>query len=274
METPLRESVAPTVVRDRVRQLTVLGGAVVAIVGATVGSGAFGGQPIAEAADGALSATATPVAPDGPAFGIWSVIYTGLALFAVVQALPRHRSDRRLRAVAWWVLLSMLLNAAWIGVVQAGTVGGSVLVILALLAVLATTFVILVRRAHTGRAVSVVTDVTVGLYLGWVSVATLANIAAFLAVADVGELGLGATVWSVVIVGAAALLAVAYAAYGRGRPTLVVPVAGAMAWGLLWIGIGRTAGPLVNQTVAIAAFAAAAVALVAAAGVIYARSRG
>ena len=155
----------------------------------------------------------------------------------------------------------MLLNALWIGVVQAGSVGGSVLVILALLAVLAVVFVRLVRLAHTGTATSLVTDVTVGLYLGWVSIASLANIAAFLTVADVGELGLGATAWSVIVLAAGAVLSVAYAVFGRGRPSVIVPIGLAMAWGLAWIGLGRTNGPLVDETVATAAFVAAAVAL-------------
>jgi len=256
METAL-DTPALATTRDRVRQVTVLVGAIVAIGGAAVGSGAFGGQPIADAADGALSATATPLAPDTPAFSIWSLIYLGLGVFAVVQALPRRGADPRLRAVSWWVLASMLLNAAWIGVVQAGSVGGSVVVMLALLAVLSVVFVRLVRLAHTGTATSLITDLTMGLYLGWVSVATLANIAAFLTVAD------GATAWSVIVLAAGAVLSVAYAVFGRGRPSVIIPVGLAMAWGLWWIGVGRTDGPLVDDTVATAAFAAATIALLA-----------
>ncbi|MBO3086004.1 tryptophan-rich sensory protein [Cellulomonas fengjieae] len=263
METTSAALDAPATSRDRVRQATVLVGAIIAIGGAAYGSGAFGGQPVAEAADGALSATATPLAPDSPAFSIWSLIYLGLAVFAVAQALPRQGADPRLRAVSWWVLASMLLNALWIGVVQADSVGGSVVVILALLAVLAVIFVRLVRLAHTGAVTSLITDTTVGLYLGWVSVASLANTAAFLAVAGVGELGLGATVWSVIVLAAGAALSVAYAVFGRRRPTVIVPIGLAMAWGLGWIGLGRTNGPLVDQTVATAAFVAAAVALLA-----------
>lgn len=263
METTSAAVAAPVASRDRVRQVTVLLGAVVAIAGAAVGSGAFGGQPIADAAGGALSATATPLAPDTPAFRIWSLIYLGLAVFAVVQALPRHAADPRLRAVSWWLLASMLLNALWIGVVQAGSVGGSVLVILALVAVLAVVLVRLVRMAPTRTVPSVVTDTTTGLYLGWASVATLANVAAFLSVADVGELGLGATGWSVVVLAAGAALSVAYAWFARRRPTVAVPIGLAMAWGLGWIGVGRTNGPLVDGTVATAAFVAAAVALLA-----------
>ena len=263
METTFRAPDTATTPRDRVRQITVLIGAFVAILGAAIGSGAFGGQPIAEAAGGALSATATPVAPDTPAFSIWSVVYTGLVVFAVVQALPRQGSDPRLRAVSWWVLASMLLNAAWIGVVQAGSVGTSVVVMLALLAVLATVYARLVRMPPTGAATSLVTDLTMGLYLGWVSVATLANITAFLTVADVGELGLGARAWSAIVLAAGAALAVAYAMYGARRPSVVVPIGLAMAWGLMWIGLGRTIGPLLDERVAMVAFVAAGVALLA-----------
>jgi hypothetical protein len=68
---------------DVIGQGGVLALAVLATVGAAVGSGAFGGTPIAQAADGALSASATPVAPGSPAFSIWSVIYAGLLAYAV-----------------------------------------------------------------------------------------------------------------------------------------------------------------------------------------------
>ena len=44
---------------------------------------------------------------------------------------------------------------------------------------------------------------------------------------------------------------------------MIVPVGLAMAWGLAWIGLGRTNGPLVDETVATAAFVAAAIALLA-----------
>jgi len=260
MQTATTATTARPETSDRVRQVLVLVGAVLAIGGAAFGSGAFGGQQVADAAGGALSADATPIAPATPAFSIWSLIYLGLAVVAVAQALPRQATSPRFRAVAWWVLGSMLLNAAWIGVVQAGWLSASMLVILVLLAVLARLFVVLVRIPPRGAA-DVVTDVTVGLYLGWVSVATLANITAFLTAADVGSIGLGVTGWSVVVLAAAAALAVGYAVHGRGRASLVLPVGAAMAWGLAWIGVGRQSPPFQDDVVAVAAFVAAVVAL-------------
>ena len=254
---------APTVrTSDRVRQATVVVGSALAIAGAAWGSGAFGGTPIEQAAGGALAADATLLAPGSGAFGIWSLIYLGLAAFAVVQALPSRAADPRMRAVAWWVLASMVLNAAWIGVVQAGWLWGSVVVIGVLVATL-------VRTARTLASVParswldrLVTDGTVGAYLGWASVATAANIAA------AGADALGAsppdgTVWAVVALVALAVL-VALAARGlRGSFVAAAAFGIAAAWGLGWIAYGRAEGSPHDLTVMWAAGLAACVAFAA-----------
>ncbi|WP_435736752.1 tryptophan-rich sensory protein [Cellulosimicrobium sp. PMB13] len=268
---PAATSPAPS---DRVRQVVVLVGSLVAAGAAAYGSGAFGGQAIQDAAGGALSATATPVAPDNPAFRIWSVIYLGLFVFAVYQVLPRRATNARLRATAWWVLASMVLNAAWIGVVQAGSLAGSVVVIAALLAVLSVLVVRLVRSAPDSTGQAVVLDGTIGLYTGWVSVATLANVSAALADAGVGELGLGATGWSVVVLALAAALSVAWAVFTARRRALALGIGLAMSWGLAWVAVGRFTGPLEDTTVAWAAVVASAVALVAALVAVLVRRRG
>src|SRR5690606_12326452 len=121
---------------SRLRQVLVLLSAILAVVVSTIGSGAFGGTPIAEASGGALAADATLLAPAGPAFGIWSVIYAGLVLLAIMQALPANRDDARLDRTAGWTILALLLNPAWILVVQAGVLWLTVVVIAALAAVL------------------------------------------------------------------------------------------------------------------------------------------
>lgn len=259
---PRSVSLAPSS-SDRLRQVVVVVGALLAMAGAAFGSGAFGGQPVEDAAGGALSADATPLAPDNPAFRIWSVIYLGLLAYAIYQALPRNGAVPRLRATGWWVLASMVLNALWIGVVQQGWVVGSVVVIAALLAVLSVLLVRLVRTDPDNAVQAVVTDGTIGLYLGWVSVATLANIAATLVVLDVGALGLGATTWSVVVLTLAAALAVTYAVFARRRPLLAVAIGLAMAWGLAWIAVGRSSGSPLDPVVAVTAAVAAGVALLA-----------
>lgn len=247
--------------RSVLARLVVLGGSLVAVVGAAWGSGAFGGTPIQEAADGALAADATVVAPATPAFGIWSLIYAGLVAFAVAQALPR--ASVRTAAVAPWVLASMILNALWIAVVQAGWLWLSVAVIAVLAGVLG---VIAARLRSSGQAPwyeRVVVDLPVGLYMGWVCVAAIANVAAAGAAGIEGfTAGDGAWAGAVALI-AAAVLALALAFGLRASATLAIATGGALAWGLAWIGVGRISGDPANAALGVLALAVSAVALVA-----------
>ncbi|WP_432563569.1 tryptophan-rich sensory protein [Kineococcus sp. SYSU DK003] len=238
---------------DSVRQVALAVSAVLGIGGAAVGSGAFGGTPIASAAGGALAADATLVAPAGPAFGIWSVVYSGLVALAVWQLLPAHREDARQRATGWWTAASLLLNAVWIATVQAGWVWASVGVIAVLLVVLVRTFTLLLQERPRTRLEAVVVDGTIGLYLGWVSIATVANTAA--ASRQSGWTS-GETGWAVAVLGVATAVGVFTAVRGRGR----LAFGAGLSWGLGWVAAAR-AGVEGNSstTVAVAAGVAATV---------------
>jgi hypothetical protein len=231
------------------RKIVIAVSALVAVVGSFIGSGAAGGTPIAEASGGALSASSTAVAPGGPAFGIWSVIYVGLIAFAVWQFLPRTADRARHDGLAVPATLSLLLNAAWILSVQFGLLWVSEPVILALLAVLVWAFVVLRRTTPSGWVEALVTDGTFGLYLGWLCVATAANTAAVLTAAGYRGSGLGLDVWGVVVAAVAGVVGVLVAVTGRGRiaPTL------SLGWGLVWVAVARLDGPLVSVPTAVTA---------------------
>ena len=248
---------------DLSRQLTVTLCFIVCIVGSMIGVGVFGGTPIAQAAGGALNADATYLAPASGAFSIWSIIYTGLGAYTIFQWLPSQRTSERQRSLGWLVAASLVLNAAWILSVQAGWVGISVLVIVLLLAVLVACFVRYARTPAANWIEAIAVDGTLGLYLGWVSVATCANTAAALTDAGFNGFGLAPEVWSVTILAVVAALGVGLAAYGRGR---LAPAA-ALAWGVSWIAVSRLNGELLSNGTAIAAVAAAVV--VALAAVVY-----
>lgn len=245
---------------DRVRQTVVAVSAVLAVVGSFIGSGAAGGTPIQDAAGGALSADSTQIAPAGPAFSIWSVIYLGLIAYAVWQFLPGQTSSARQRALGYPVAVTLLLNAAWILSVQAGLLALSVVVIVVLLAALLFTFVRVVRTRSRGQGVvqSIVVDGTVGLYLGWVCVATAANITAALTAAGFDGFGWAPGAWGVVIVAVTAVLGIALAVWDRGR---LAPTA-SLAWGLAWVAVSRLTGDLLSPPVAVAAIVAASAVVV------------
>lgn len=255
--------------RDIVRQITVAASATFALVGAFVGSGAAGGTPIQDAAGGALAADATVIAPAGSAFGIWSVIYLGLVAYAVWQLLPKQSSAELHRRVGYWVAASLVLNAAWILSIQYGLLALSVPVIIVLLVVLIQAYLITVKLPAAGAIDAIITDGTVGLYLGWMCVATAANITAWLVALGFTGFGVPEAVWGVTIVFVAGAIGIALAARGRAHfaPSL------SLSWGLAWVAVGRLTGDLISQPTAVAAFVAVAAVLSSAAVFTTARLR-
>ncbi len=255
-------STATTV--DRIRAIVVLVALPVTIAAAALGSGAFGGTEVQAGGDGAFAATATPLAPAGPAFSIWSVIYLGLAAYAIWQVLPRHHDEPRQRSMGWLALASLVLNAAWILASTSGLVPLTVVIIVALLLSLIVIFVVLVRTRPSTIIERVVVDGTFGLYLGWVCVATVANVAAWLA--DMGlqpsAFELPASIMLVVV----AAVGIALAVYGKGR---IGPML-AIVWGVAWLAVGRATSEPESTTVAVVAII---VAIVVAAATIAARLR-
>jgi hypothetical protein len=241
---------------DRARLLTVTVSEVLCLLGTLLGVGAFGGPAVAQAAGGALAADGTLLAPATQAFSIWSVIYLGLAAYTVWQWLPSQRTAERHRRIGWLVAGSMLLNALWLLVVRGGLIWFSVVVIGALVVLLG----ILLQRVATEPATSrpdrVIVDGTLGLYLGWVSVAVCANVTAALRTSAWDPTGGSATTLAVLVLGLAGLVGVIAEVRTRN-----VAVALAMAWGLGWIAIGRLAAGPQSVVTAVAAIAVAVVVL-------------
>jgi hypothetical protein len=244
---------------DRARQVGVTVAEVLCVLGTLVGLGVLGTR-VEESSGGALAADATLVAPAGPAFAIWTPIYLGLAAYTVWQWLPGQATDRRHRSTGWLAAVSMLLNAAWLLVTQQGWIWVSVLVILALAAVLGVLVGRLERHRSYGVAESVLVDGTFGLYLGWVAVAACANVTAALVSSGVDLGTAGDTVAALVVLAVAAGLGWWLAERLGGRWA----VAGAMAWGLAWIGWGRLASEPGSVLVGLGALVAAVVVLTAA----------
>ena len=164
--------------------------------------------------------------------------------------------------MGYLVAASLLLNAAWILSVQFDLLQLSVPVIVALLVVLIVAFRRCLALPPRNALDALITDGTIGLYLGWVIVATAANTAAVLVAAGFDGWGIPAETWAVAVVTVAGLIGIALAIWDRGRiaPTL------SLAWGLEWISIARlTDAPPSTVTGIAAAIAAGAVVLVTAA---------
>lgn len=254
---------------DRTRQVVVTLAEIFCVLGTLVGVGVIGTR-VEESSGGSLSADATLLAPAGPAFSIWSVIYVGLAAYTVWQWLPGPGRSELARRTGWMVAASMVLNAAWLLVTQQGWIWVSVVVILALLLVLARLALELASTSEhaAGPVGTWLVRLTVGLYLGWVSVATFANVAAALGNSGVNVTRGGAVVAAVL---ALALVTSVAVALMRAEPTRW-GVAAAAVWGLAWLAYGRFSGE--PQSAVVGAFAIVAAAAVAISAVVLTAGRG
>ncbi|MFW6772689.1 hypothetical protein ACOACO_00260 [Nocardioides sp. CPCC 205120] len=250
---------------DRARQVAVSVAYVACVVGNLFGAGVVGPVEVSTAGNEAFAADSSLLTPAGSAFSIWSVVYAGLTLHLVVQWLPSRATAARHRVTGWLVAAAALLNAAWLTASLQGYLWTSVVVIVALLAVL----VEIVRRltrhpagrapGHRDRLEPLAVDGTFGLYVGWVGVAAVANVAAASTAHGAARTGDVAVAVAVVVLVGVALAAVVMARAWGGRAAVAL----AQAWGLAWVAYGRLAGDPESPVVGLVAGVAALVPLVA-----------
>src|SRR5574340_1163386 len=78
--------------------------------------------------------------PAGYVFSIWGIIYIGLILYGIYQALPGQKENPRLRATGWWIALGGVANSVWIFLWHYEQFPLTIIAMLALLATLIITY--------------------------------------------------------------------------------------------------------------------------------------
>lgn len=142
--------------------------------------------------------------PAGLTFSIWGIIYLLLGIYAVFQ-LVAHRPfvDR----IGWIFAISSVANMGWIVAWHYEQVLPSFLIMLVLLASLIAIYLRLFIGRTAGSAKEKwLVHVCFSVYLGWITVATVANATALLVNAGWGRLGLSEAFWAVFVIGAATLV--------------------------------------------------------------------
>lgn len=240
---------------DLVRQVIVLAAVSFMLVAAAVGTGALGGTPVQDVQNGALDSDGSYLAPARAAFSIWSVVYVLLVAYAVWQALPSQRTDARQRAIGWWISLSAVLNGLWLVTAQYATLGLTVVAIFALVAALGVAFQRTVAVPAARAIDAVLIDGTTGLHLGWVTLAAVANTSAWLTERGADAAWPGVWGVGVLVVVATIGIAIPLASGGRFAPSL------ALAWGLVWLAVGRLTGEPESTQIAVSALCVAVLVL-------------
>jgi hypothetical protein len=145
--------------------------------------------------------------PAGYVFSIWGLIYLGLIVFAVYQALPSQRENPRLRATGWWISLGGLANIAWIFLWHYEQFPLTLIAMLVLLATLIVTYLRLgIGRTPASAAERWAVRLLFSIYLGWITVATVANVTSLLDYLNWDGFGVAPEAWMGIVL--AAVLAI------------------------------------------------------------------
>jgi benzodiazapine receptor len=152
----------------------------------------------------------TLVTPAGFTFAIWGVIYTLLAVFVISQLLPRNRDKPFIAQVGMFFGLSSLFNICWLFLWHYNQISLSLILMFALLLSL----ILIYRRLDIGRAKTSVTErlcvhLPFSVYLGWISIATIANFSVALTAAEWDGFGVAPETWAVLIICVAVVLTLA-----------------------------------------------------------------
>jgi hypothetical protein len=215
---------------------------VVAAVGAIAFNGLAVSLPLNGRSTGAISDEFRVFfVPAGYVFAIWGVIYLGLIAFAVFQALPSQAANPRLKRIGWLFALSCMANCLWLVCWHYGLLGLSVLVMLSLLLLLIAMYL----RVETGRSKVSLAEtwcvrVPFSVYLGWITVATIANITDLLWSLGWGGFGIDPQTWAVIMLAAGFAIASAVAVTRGDLAYMLVIV-----WAFAGIGVKQAGVPLV-----------------------------
>lgn len=181
--------------------------------------------------------------PAGLTFSVWGIIYLLLAIFIVYQVIPSVRRDAQRGAFIGrlWLLffISCLANIGWIFAWHYELVALSLVIMLVLLGSLMAIYLRLqIGKSDASKAERYFVHLPFSVYLGWITIATIANVTAFLVDIGWNRFGLGEQFWAVVMIIAGTAIALAVLLTRRDIYFCLV-----VGWALLGILLKRLSLP-------------------------------
>jgi len=216
--------------KDTIRQITNLVTVLIALTVNILASALpFNGQNTGEISD----RFQVYFVPAGYVFAIWFFIFLGWIIFSIYQFLPSQKENQRLRRLGYLFALSNIVNAAWLFMWHYNFFGVSVLVMLSLLGLLIASYLRLdVNRVSVSTAERWSVDIPFSVYLGWITVATVANITSWLYSIDWNGIGISAPVWAIIMIIVASVVGFLMALTRRDAAYLFV-----LVWSFIGIAV-------------------------------------
>jgi hypothetical protein len=143
----------------------------------------------------------TLITPAGYVFSIWGIIYVLLGVFVIFQALPSQKEKEYTKKIGWLFVLSSIINIAWLFLWQYKLLSLSVVLMFLLLA----TLILIYLRLGIGKSPvklreRLLTHVPFGVYLGWITIASIADVSATLVSVNWNGFGIAPETWASLIV--------------------------------------------------------------------------
>jgi Ca2+/Na+ antiporter len=155
--------------------------------------------------------------PAGLTFAIWGLIYVLLGIFVVYQLIPSVRREAQkvdfVRRIGPLFFISCLANIGWIFAWQYQILPLSLVMMLILLGCLIAIYLRLnVGKSEATKGEKYLVHLPFSVYLGWITIATIANVTALLVDINWKTWGLGEPFWAVavIIVGIAIALSILF----------------------------------------------------------------
>lgn len=167
-------------------------------------------------------------APAGITFSIWGVIYILLAVFCVLQFTSQAREVAL--SAGWIFALSCVFNAAWLLAWHYERLPLSLLIMIGLLISL------IFLNMQIKDMPNGIVKAAFGVYLGWICIATIANVTAVLVSIDWNGFGISPVIWTIVMIAAGTLI-VTLALLRLNNPYIGI----AVVWAFIGIIIKRQA---------------------------------
>jgi hypothetical protein len=187
--------------------------------------------------------------PAGYVFSIWGLIYLALIGYAVYQALPAQRENPRLRRTGYLYALSCLANIVWLFLWHYEVFVLTVVAMVALLLLLIAIYLRLgTGLTRVSTAETWLVRVLFSVYLGWITVATIANVTSLLDYWNWNGWGIRPEAWAVIMLVAGAAIASAVS-LTRGDVADVLVI----VWAFVGIAVKHADNPIVSVTAALMA---------------------
>jgi benzodiazapine receptor len=179
--------------------------------------------------------------PAGYVFSIWGLIYLALIAFAIYQALPGQADNPRLRRIGGLFILSSIANIAWIFLWHYEFFSLTLVAMVVLLLSLITIYLQLgIRRTEVSGGEKWLVHVPFSIYLGWITVATIANVTSLLDYLNWTGWGISAEAWAVIMF-IAALVIASLVSLTRGDVAYMLVI----IWAFAGIAVKHTGKPVI-----------------------------